>query len=143
MVDLIHNYIYSVEWLKVIPITIIKMTDGKLCTMNLNHLMNTISIYVNSDCIECRRHSKHEHHKKKTKTTKIDIKSIVQSLFREMQIIFKKKLKKKFLIHTFPKKNYTKVFHSRVNLISLRPDMDFGHHPNRTHFTDLIYLKMK
>ena len=75
MVDLIHKYIYSVEWLKVISITIMKMTDGKLCTMNLNRLMNTISIYVNSDCIECRRYSKHEHYLKKKKTaTKIDTK---------------------------------------------------------------------
>ena len=54
VVDLIHKYIYSVEWLKVISITIIKMTDGKLCTMNLNHLMNNININVNSECIECR-----------------------------------------------------------------------------------------
>ena len=65
VIDLIHKYIYSVEWLKVISITNIKLTNGKLCTMNLNHLMNTISIYVNSDCIECRRYSKHEHYKKK------------------------------------------------------------------------------
>ena len=57
MVDLIHKYIYSVEWLKVKSITIIKMTDGKLCTMNLNHLMNNINIYVNSECIECRSYA--------------------------------------------------------------------------------------
>ena len=55
VVDLIHNYIYSVEWLKVISITIIKMTDGKLC--NLNHLINNINIYVNSECIECRSYA--------------------------------------------------------------------------------------
>ena len=30
------------------------MTDGELCTMNLNHLMNNINIYVNSECIEYR-----------------------------------------------------------------------------------------
>ena len=46
------------------------MTEGKLCTMNLNHLMNTISIYVNSDCIECRKYSKHEHYRKKKQTKK-------------------------------------------------------------------------
>ena len=57
VVDLIHKNIYSVEWLKVISITIIKMTDGKLCTMNLNHLMNNINIYVNSECIECRSYA--------------------------------------------------------------------------------------
>ena len=57
MVDLIHKYIYSVEWSKVISITIIKMTDGKLCTMNLNHLMNNINIYVNYECIECRSYA--------------------------------------------------------------------------------------
>ena len=94
VVDLIHKYIYSVEWLKVISITIIKLTNGKLFTMNLNHLMNTISIYVNSDCIECRRYSKHEHYKnkkKKPQKTKIDTKSVMQSLFREMCIIKKKK----------------------------------------------------
>ena len=61
VVDLIHKYIYSLEWLKVISITIMKITDSKLCTINLNHLMNTINIYVNSECIECRRFSKHEH----------------------------------------------------------------------------------
>ena len=42
---------------KVISITIIKMTDVKLCTMNLNHLMNNINIYVNSECIECRSYA--------------------------------------------------------------------------------------
>ena len=57
MVGLIHQYIYSVEWLKVISITIMKMTDGKLCTMILNHLMNNINIYVNSECIERRSYT--------------------------------------------------------------------------------------
>ena len=28
------------------------------------------------------------------------------------------------------KKKFTKVFDSRVNLISLRSDIDFGNHPN-------------
>ena len=68
-VDLIHKYIYSVDWLKVISITIVKMTDGKLCTMNLNHLMNNINIYVNSECIECRSYTefiqRHANYKKK------------------------------------------------------------------------------
>ena len=48
------------------------MTDGKLCTMNLNHLMNNINIYVNSECIECRSYamlyrdySGHANYKKK------------------------------------------------------------------------------
>ena len=75
MEDLIHKYIYSVEWLKVISITIIKMTDGKRCTMKINHLMNTINIYVNSECIECRSYTdtecytefiqRHSYYKKK------------------------------------------------------------------------------
>ena len=38
---------------------------------------------------------------------------------------------------------FTKVFDSRVNLISLRSDIDFGNHPNRTHFTGLFKSKMK
>ena len=75
--------------------------------------------------------------------TKIDTKSVIQSLFREMKIIKKKIKKKKFLIHTVSYKNYTKVFDSRVNLISLRPDIDFGNHPNRTNFTDLFKSEIK
>ena len=57
VVDLIHKYIASVEWLKVISFTVIKMTDDKLCTMNLNHLMININIWVNSECIECRSYA--------------------------------------------------------------------------------------
>ena len=58
------------------------------------------------------------------------IQSVMQSLFRDMQIIKKKKISN---THCF-----TKVFDSRVNLISLRSDIDFGNYPNRTHFTDLF-----
>ena len=38
---------------------------------------------------------------------------------------------------------FTKVFDSRVNLISLRSDIDFGNNPNRTHFTDLFKSEIK
>ena len=60
---------------------------------------------------------------------------VIQSLFRDMQIIKKKKISN---IHCF-----TKVFDSRVILISLRSDIDFGNHPNRTHFTDLFKSEIK
>ena len=79
------------------------MTDGKLCTMNLNHLMNTISIYVNSDCVECRRYSKHEHYKK-DKNNKDRYKEcyteFIQRNANYKKKKKKKKLKKKPLIHT-------------------------------------------
>ena len=55
--QVVVDLIYSVEWSKVISITFIKMTDGKLCTMNLNHFMNNINSYVNSECIECRKYT--------------------------------------------------------------------------------------
>ena len=71
---------------------------------------------------------------KKPRTTKIDTKSVIQSLFSEML--------KNSNTHCFLK-NYAKVFDSRVNLISLRPDIDFGNHPNRTHFTDLFKSEIK
>ena len=62
------------------------------------------------------------------------IQSVIQSLFRDMQII----LKKISNTHCF-----TKVFDSRLNLISLRSDIDFGNHPKRIHFTDLFKSENK
>ena len=118
MVDLIYKYIYCVEWLKVISIAIIKMTDGKLCTMNLIHLMNNINIYVNSECIECSSYTE------------------CYTEFIHRHANYKKK--KNCNTHCF-----TKVFDSRVNLISLRSDIDFGNHPNRTNFTDLFKNEIK
>ena len=64
--------------------------------------------------------------------------SVIQSFFRDMQIIKKKKFKCISNTHCF-----TKVFDSRVNLISLRSDINFGNHPNRTHFTDLFKSEIK
>ena len=55
-------------------------------------------------------------------------------LYRDVQIIKKKNCN----THCF-----TKVFDSRVNLISLRSDVDFGNHPNRKHFTDLLKSEIK
>ena len=89
------------------------MTNGKLCTMNLNHLMNNINICVNSECIECKSYTE------------------CYTEFIQRHANYKKK--KNSDIYCF-----TKVFDSRVNLISLRSDIDFGNHPNRTHFTDLF-----
>ena len=66
--------------------------------------------------------------------------SVIQSLLRDMQIIEKKKKKKKILIHTVSQKY---LIQELILLISLRSDIDFGNHPNRTHFTDLFKSKIK
>ena len=64
--------------------------------------------------------------------------SVIQSLFKTWKSKKKKKKKKNSNTHCF-----TKAFDSRVNLISLRFDIDFGNHPNKTHFTDLFKSKIK
>ena len=58
-------------------------------------------------------------------------------VYSETCKLLKKKKKKKILIHTVSQK------YSRVNLISLKSDIDFGNHPSRTHFTDLFKSKIK
>ena len=68
--------------------------------------------------------------------------TVIQSLFRDMQII-KKKFKKKIQKKNSNTHCFKNVFDSRVNLISLRSGIDFGNHPNRTHFTDLFKSKIK
>ena len=90
-----------------------------------------------------QRYSKHEHYKK-DKNNKDRYKECYTEFIQRNANYKKKKIikKKTSNTHCFLKKLH-KVFDSRVNLISLRPDIDLDNHPNRTYFTDLFKSEIK